>query len=98
MKKIVIILISLFCLISCCLTTNYDMQVEYEICYPDTIMKFNKVFHCKGSTDDVEDGNINVYSSSYKGTNYIRITPGDWNEFERTTCPVRVLSYKRIVK
>lgn len=92
MKKILIIAIVVLTLVSC--SGHYGQcNINYTVIYPDTTITYDSIFnYCNTTTRKNRDIPI---TSSYRGTNYILL--GD-NEFVRTTCPIRINSYKTIYK
>ena len=96
MKQIITkIFIFIFCIgitlgiYSCtfCLSHEGITKVNYSVIYPDTIITKDSTFHFKYNDERTP------HTSSYKGSNYIVI---GYYDFERTTCPIRINSYKII--
>ena len=94
MKKILLVLFMCFCLTSCWTYEKYKVNCKYQVCYPDTTITYDTIFNCRYDPY-VEDTIFKVYTSSYKGTNYIIIYPGS-NYVSYTTCPIRIISYKKL--
>jgi len=94
MKKILLVLFICFCITSCCTFVRYKVNCKYQVCYPDTTITYDTIFNCRYDSY-LDDSIFKVYTSSYKGTNYIRIHPGDYY-VSATTCPIRLISYKKI--
>ena len=95
MKKIIIVFLMCLCLSSCdwMIDKTGKCQINYSVVYPDTTITYDSVFYYKWA---VEHLNTHVpYTSSYKGTNYIKI---GMNAYVYTTCPIRINSYKIISK
>lgn len=95
MKKIIIIFLMCIYLSSCdwMIDKMGKCQINYSIVYPDTTITYDSVFYYKWAA---ERSNTHVpYTSSYKGTNYIKI---GMNTYVYTTCPIRINSYKIITK
>jgi len=63
------------------------------VVYPDTTITYDSIFNYSNTTTR-KNRDIPI-TSSWRGTNYILL--GD-NEFVRTTCPIRINSYKTIYK
>lgn len=97
MKKILICLLFVFCLFSCSglIDYKYKAKVTYEIIYPDTVIRYDTIFNCCTTGAHIDE-DVQVGTSSYKGTNYIFIIPGGYyNQKVRTTCPIRIISYDK---
>ena len=62
-------------------------KVNYSIVYPDTTITKDSTFYFNYTTKTIP------YTDSHKGTNCIVI---GYCEFEHTTCPIRINSYKII--
>jgi len=79
-----------FGIYSCTGCTSHEgiVKVNYSIIYPDTIIVKDSTFYVEYYSDKPTP-----FTSSYKGSNYIII--GSY-EFEHTTCPIRINSYKII--
>lgn len=96
MKKILIIAVIVLTLVSC--SGHYGQcNINYTVVYPDTTITYDSIFnyYCS-SCNTTERRNRNIpITSSWRGTNYILL--GD-NEFVRTTCSIRINSYKTIYK
>ena len=84
MKHIFILIFCMILCVSCCIKYS-KCQVNYSVVYPDTTIVYDTIFNC--FSDDVP------YTSSTRGTNYILL--GD-KVYSRTTCPIRINSYKKI--
>lgn len=101
MKKLifaaVVVLLAISSLVSCDFFAHvkYDVAVSYAVCYPDTVIQYDTVFTCDAPAEDYENEPVKVYTSSYKGSNFVAIRPG-WNDFSATTAPIRVLRFKNI--
>ena len=76
----------------------YETYVAYEIVYPDSTVWVDTVFNCECFEKDFEDYSFKVYTSSFRGSNYIRVQPGAWNEFSNTTCPIRIIKSEMLNK
>jgi len=74
-----------------CTDKHGKCQVNYSVIYPDTTITYDTVFNYEYAGEN-ERTHI-PYTSSYRGTNYIRL---GYYEFARTTCPIRINSYKTI--
>lgn len=75
------------CSCTCCTSHEGITKVNYSIVYPDTIITKDSTFYF------IYNDRRTPYTSSHKGSNYIII---GYNDFERTTCPIRINSYKII--
>ena len=101
MKKLiyaaVMVLLAISSLVSCDFFAHvkYDVAVSYAVCYPDTVIQYDTVFICDALAEDYENEPVKVYTSSYKGSNFVAIRPGR-NDFSATTAPIRVLRFKNI--
>ncbi len=73
---------------------NYKVYCKYQVCYPDTTITYDTIFNCRYDRY-LEDTDVKVYTSSYKGTNYIQIHPGS-NSVVYTTSPIRIVSFKKV--
>jgi len=94
MKKIILVLLACFCLTSCWTYTKYKVNCKYQVCYPDTTITYDTIFNCRYDSY-LDDSIFKVYTSSYKGTNYINIYPGGISVVY-TTSPIRIISYKKL--
>jgi len=94
MKKILLVLAMCFCLTSCWTIVNYKVYCKYQVCYPDTTITYDTIFNCSYDRY-LEDTIVKVYTSSHKGTNYIKIHPG-CNYVSYTTCPIRIITFKKV--
>ena len=95
MKKIIVIFLMCLCLSSCAwmIDKTGKCQINYSIVYPDTTIIYDSTFYYRWA---VEHWNTHIpYTSSYKGTNYIKI---GMNAYVYTTSPIRINSYKTISK
>lgn len=95
MKKIVFcILICMTLLMSCDISDKYGKcQINYTVIYPDTTITYDSIFKYRWV---MECENIHTpITSSTRGSNYISL---GLNTFSRTTCPIRINSYKTITK
>ena len=95
MKKlniIIIIFFMCFCLISCN-DRNATCKINYSVVYPDTTITYDTIFNYAYNSS--REYSLYPYTSSLKGTNYIKL--GYYN-YVRTTCPIRINSYKIIKK
>jgi len=95
MKKIIIIFLMCLCLSSCnCMIDKEGKcEVNYSIVYPDTTITYDTVFNYRWG---VEHWFTHIpYTSSYKGSNYIKL---GINTYAWTTCPIRINSYKTLIK
>jgi hypothetical protein len=93
MKHLFIIFITMFLLVSCgnfC-EENRTYEVNYSICYPDTVI--TKTDTLTGNSPLYIWERREVIFTSYRGTNYLLV--GN-NEYIKTTCPIRLNYYKRI--
>ena len=90
MKQIITgIFIFIFCVaITGCGHHKGIVKINYSIIYPDTTITKDSTFYFDYCKDKRQP-----YTSSYKGSNYIVIGR---DEFEHTTCPIRINSYKII--
>ena len=86
------IFILIFCMILCVSCIKYGKcQINYSVVYPDTTITYDTNFYY---TYYIEYLNIHTpYVSSSRGTNYIKLGGEIYN---RTTCPIRINSYKNI--
>ena len=83
MKKILIILLVSAGIVSCGNPQKY--RVNYTVVYPDTAITRDTVF--------ISNSGRTPYTSSHRGTNYIRIGQ---HGFNYTTCPIRLNSWRTI--
>jgi len=92
MKKLFILL---FCVVLCasCIEKHGKCQVNYTIVYPDSVITYDTTFIYSYVGEN--DYTHIPYTSSYKGSNYIHL---GYKEYCRTTCPIRINSYKIISK
>lgn len=82
-----IIFIMCFTLLVSC-SNKGTCKVNYSIIYPDTTITYDTIFNYH------HNKNMYIpYASSHRGTNYIKL---GYNEFSRTTCPIRINSYEII--
>lgn len=95
MKKILLVLFVCFCLTSCWTEVKYKVSCKYQICYPDTTITYDTIFNCMYNTYLEDTTTFKVFTSSYKGTNYIQIYPGN-NSKVYTTSPIRLISFKKL--
>ena len=91
MKKILCIISLVLLLCISCTVYDYKVNVVYDVCYPDTTIKYSKIVNVTSLEEDLQE--IRVRTDSYKGTNSIHV--GNY-AFEYTTCPIRIVSYKII--
>lgn len=93
MKKILLIIL-LFALCFLCYKNykTYPVHVTYDVIYPDTTIRYDTIFDCKAFSYQINKQNLNVYTNSYIGSNYIQINPG-MNQHAWTTMPIRIISY-----
>ena len=92
MKKLILSFL-LFCVLSSCSNFGKEVRVyeiSYETLYPDTTVTYTNIV----STKVLVYANDTVYASSNRGTNFINICGHD--HVGSTTCPIRLISYKRI--
>ena len=95
MKKLFLILLTCFSLIACWNDTiTYKVNCKYSVSYPDTTIIYDTIFNCNYQIYE-NDTTFIVCATSYKGTNYIAISPG-FNCRANTTAPIRIISYKKI--
>jgi len=95
MKNICILIICMILCVSCtCIgVKNGKCRVNYSVVYPDTTITYDTIFYYEY---DVGIHNSHTpYVSSSRGTNYIKLGMDFYN---RTTCPIRINSYKTISK
>jgi len=97
-KNSIIIFIMTLCLYSCQDIHKYNVHLNYTICYPDTSITYDTIMTCtydKGfptpKWQRIE--NFNVCLTSGKGTNYLKVYPGN-NYIVATTAPIRLNTYK----
>ena len=96
MKKILIFIFCSLIFISCSLVDYYGKcQVNYDVIYPDTTITYDTIFTYNYCKNRYENSLHEAYVSSSRGTNYIRI---GYSTFAKTTCPIRLNSYKTLEK
>lgn len=91
MKKILCIISLVLLLCISCTKYDYKVNVVYDVCYPDTTIRYYKIVNVTSFEEDVQKIKVRTYS--YKGTNSIIV---ETYSFEYTTCPIRIISYKII--
>lgn len=92
MKKLILLFL-LFCTLSSCSKFGEEVrtyEISYETLYPDTTIMYTNII----STKVFVYTNDTVYASSDRGTNFINVC--GWDYVGSTTCPIRLISYKRI--
>lgn len=101
MKKIIIILLFTLVTLTSCYKINYQTRIVYDVCYPDTTIRYDTIVNCIYVGDVISDNLLNIDTTSavklysYKGSNSISIRPGN-NYIMETTAPIRLYYYKRI--
>ena len=95
MKKILFVIAFVACMCSCTSNHYYRARVVYDICWPDTTIRYDTIVNCSYSGDEDKIKCFNASSASSRGTNYLHIYPG-WNYIEETTAPIRVISFKLV--
>ena len=95
MKKLLFaIMIALSC-VACddFLFETRTYEVNYTVCYPDTIITKTDTISSNCAMTVWENTNKPVRTSSQRGTNYIVV--GN-SSYSNTTCPIRVNNYRRL--
>lgn len=106
MKKLIFIFVTVLCLTSCGKTYEATIEANYDVCYPDTTITYDKsmrvMYSYSKSNYNVDpetfaNYNYTVKSYSYNGTNCISCI-GINNiryicTFESSTAPMRLNSY-----
>ena len=96
MKKILIFIFCSLIFTNCSLVDYYGKcQVNYDIIYPDTTITYDTIFIYNYCKNKHENKLHKAQVSSKGGTNYIKI---GYSIFVKTTCPIRINSYKIIEK
>ena len=91
MKKIIIcFLFILLTSISCCYEYEYKVRVVYDVCWPDTTIRYDTVFICKDDIPKPDTLKVKVRLGSARGSNYIKIDPYS-NCHMLTTAPIRFI-------
>jgi len=96
MKKILIVVMFVFCLCSCYNEHPYKVHVKYDVCWPDKTITYDTIIDCAYSgTEEELAEKFKVFNSSSRGTNYLTAYPG-YNILESTTAPIRLQKYELI--